>query len=235
MLQAVFMNEDRIIGTMKDARKLLPHRSNSVIQDWISKKNVSVTSSGSGTGHAFGFTKHQFWDLMVIDQFSALGMLSKPYDGPNYRDDKPGKGHIREVFEFPDEEDIDPNDVFPPQRSREHALAYYRKFGSKILIRIALMRRKTLSVASVKHSTKKRSKEKRSKLGMLYYNVTYIPEKKDLYEKVPRPEHPYPILDEIAEYWRKGTIAGMGSCICLISLDLLAEHVSLTLGLLPEE
>jgi hypothetical protein len=236
MLIGFFQREvkmsDQIVGTMKEARILLPHRGNSVIQDWI-QKGIVEASESKGTGKPFEFTFYQLLDLMVVDQLSLLGVFQKPYEGLNKIDPATNKGNVFEVFE---DWGSDPSlwiDAQNLTRTRKNAIEFYKKYLCQVIITIYLKRvepRPDKKTAGMK-------KGSRSKVGMLYYNITYFPEDPRLYSSqkgfVNRND-PCQIINEEVDAWRYGKMLDKGATLCMISVDLLRKHIQETLELYKE-
>ncbi|MGO9118503.1 MAG: hypothetical protein ACLQPD_12965 [Desulfomonilaceae bacterium] len=208
---------DNPIGGLKEARILLPHRSESTIQDWVKRGNAEASSVQEGRGRPIQFSFAQLVDLVKVDRWSALGLYARDYPGPNFTDKMEGEGNIREVFEYPEETDSDK--IFPKTRSPQNAIAYYKFRKFNVLISIDLMR--VLPSPSPKYDAKRFSaqtiKTRRSKVGMLYYNVTYF-------------EFTENNLRKDVEVWSSGNAPGRDCTVCLISIPLIRDHVSRTLN-----
>ncbi len=197
---------------MKDFRKLLPHRPNSIIQDWAGKE-IALVSQKRAPGDPYE-TDDPFdlLDLRVVDLFSTVGMLDKPYKGPNRVALTAKEGNVCETFSyFPDST---PNDIeYPVMRSRSHAIDFYRKWDCQVLIAIDLMRTQTLRWPGMRS---KRAKT-RAKQGLLYYNVNYFRStEKNIEEEVGT--------------WLRGTARGKGPTLFLISVELLKMQVEMIMG-----
>jgi len=222
---------DRFVGTMKDARVVVPHRSNSVIQDWIDKGIVDASKS-TGTGNPYEFTFYQLLDLAVVDQLAALGVFQKPYKGRNIGDPSVGEGNVYEVFEYLDTKDS--NKIYPPKRSRKHAIAFYKAYNCRVVLTIYLLRKSPPLDRFVPIRQTKREAS-RSKVGALYYRINYFAEVAKLYEKEARiTGDPYQIIKEEAATWRRGKMFEKGATMCMISVDRLRDYVQKKLGLLFE-
>jgi hypothetical protein len=227
--------KESIVGAMKSARSLLPHRSNSVIQDWISKGIVEASSS-KGTGDPYQFTFYQLLDLMVVDQLSLLGVFQKPYRGLNIIDPKVDGGNVYEVFEYvPLEEDE--AKIIPPTRSRQNAISFYKKYLCRVIITISLKRMKPPLDDNLLEKKQTKTEAARSKVGMLYYNINYFAEDPKLYtfrEGFEVSGDPYQIIIEEVGSWRRGKMATKEPTLCMISVDLLRKHIQEQLGLYYE-
>lgn len=220
---------------MKEVRQVVPHRSNSVIEDWISKGILATSSgirtpdsTGPGTGKLYEFEGLQVVDAGVIDQYSTLGLLSKPYAGPNLTRYKEDQGNVRECFMFP-RQSGEPRAIYaanfvidvPQIRTRENALAYYRKFDCKVLISIHLKRR------AFEGKLSKKDRE-RLKVGQVDYHVMYFPEATEFWpspkRKSKRKSASSSLINNWVNQWRNGTTS-QGVTLCMISVDLIRQRV----------
>jgi hypothetical protein len=218
---------DRIVGTMKEARALLPHRSNSVIQDWI-QKGIVIASESKGTGVPYGFTFYQLLDLMVVDQLSLLGVFQKPYEGQNIINPPTNKGNVFEIFEYLDLDSSLRADAHDLMRTRNNAISFYKKYLCKVLISIYLKRIEPAPNKKAANRKPGKTEGSRSKVGMLYYNITYFPEDPKFYADkdgfVDRGD-PCQIINEEVDAWRYGKMLDKGPTLCMISVDLLRKHI----------
>lgn len=230
------MFTDHPIWTMKDARLLLPHRSNSVVQDWIGKGIVSASTKegGQGTGNRWLFTLYQLWDLVVVDQLAALRVFDKPYKGRNNAGKEPGDGNVREFFYYPDASDRDPR-LYPSERKRDHAIAFYRTFGRDVLISVAVTRRPPLYDDELQPIPLTKRERSRAKVGMLLYNIVYYPEQvqhnrgrvPDIGPQLTGLDDHRVLTHEVKD-WRGGANPFKGLTEAYISVDLIAQYVELT-------
>jgi len=141
-----------------------------------------------------------------------LGMLDKPYKGPNRIPLTAKEGNICETFSsFPDRT---PDDIaFPEMRSRSHAIDFYRKWDCQVVIAIDLMRTTTSRWPAIRS---KRAKN-RAKQGLLYFNVAYF---RNTAEN----------RKEEFGAWLEGKTAGKGAILSVISVELLKAQVEMILG-----
>jgi hypothetical protein len=200
-----------MIFGMKDFRKLLPHRSNSLIQDWVTNKIFLVSQKHESGAPYETKDPYELIDLLVVDQFSALGMFSKPYQGVNRPPTTSKDGNIWEIFSYvPD--DTPPEVADPAIRSRSNAIEFYRKWRGRVIIAISLIRTRSVSRSKAKTEFGK----SRSKQGLLYYSLDYFRSTTDR-------------VDEEISVWKQGNAAYHGPTLCLISVELLKQQIELTL------
>lgn len=186
--------------TLKHARKLVPYRSTAVLNDWMSKGILAAERpDGSRRSH---FTPWQLLDLLVVDQMSQLGLFQKQYLGKNFLSLERGEGNIHESFDFtPDE--VNDDSINPDERSREHAINFYKRYSGQVFIGIDI-RRLSQKVTD------------RNKAGMLYYHVEYF-------------QALDPLLSEQVLSWKDRY--ALGETLCLIHVRRLKERVESTLGI----
>ena len=206
---------DKRSWTRKKARKLLPHRSDSVIQDWV-EKGIAACQKAEGTGHAHLFDKYELLHLMVCDQLSALGLLAKPYLGENIYDRAHGTGNIIEVFDYPEDKDADKR--IPRYRNPSNAIEYYRLHEGNVIIAIDVMRTRPHLDSSLQPIEKTVTAMRKSKVGQIYYWITYVKDSDEI------------LRDEIG-LWHRGTTVGKGATLCLISVTHLRDRLESVLGI----
>jgi hypothetical protein len=216
---------DPIVGEMKEARLLLPHRSNSVIQDWI-RKGVAAASPPQGTGYPYQFTFFELLDLLVVDQLSLLGVFQKPYRGPNNYD-RATIGNVYEAFDYlpldkPDER------RYPTTRDRKNAIDFYRQYDCRVIVTISLKRYQPQLDEDWLPKKQTKVEAQRSKVGQLYFNIDYFAEDRSLYTDQTDfevSENPHQMIIDEVENWREGNTVGKGPTLCMISVDLLRKFI----------
>jgi hypothetical protein len=206
--------KDNRSWTLKKARKLLPHRSDSGIQDWV-EKGIVACQKAEGTGHSHQFDKYELLHLMVCDQMSALGLFAKPYRGENIYDRDHGTGNVIEVFHYPNQ--IDVAKRIPKTRNPLNAIEFYRLHEGIVIIAIDVMRSRPHLDSHFQPVERTVTAMRKAKVGQIYYWVSFFQDTEKLF------------IQEV-DVWHRGN-AGKGDTLGLISVTHLRNRLESALGI----